>query len=86
MEHLSSHSEEIAANKTATKDKLFSNKKKLEFLAHHFDPADFPPSDEILPELLKEFGLKGEDPFAITNKILILLDKTLEAIEREKND
>ena len=60
---------------------LFSQKKKLEFLALHFDPADFPPKDLLMKSLIKEFHFVGDDPFMITNQILVLLDQTLEEIK-----
>jgi hypothetical protein len=65
--------------KNATKERLdfsvLSQEKKLEYLARHLDPADFPPTDQRVMDLLKEFKLHAEDPFTLTNDILRLLDK-----------
>ena len=77
--NISHHESEFDKNKQLAE--LISKKKKLEFMAHHFDLNDFPPSDQLLQELFKEFNLSGDDPFLITNKILVALDQTLESID-----
>jgi len=80
-----SHQGEKTSIKRPKREDLFSQKKKLEFLAEYFDPSEFPPKDSLMQELMKEFHLIGDNPFTITNQILVLLDQTLEEIKELPN-
>ena len=68
MNEQSQHIEEESSISTRMNE-LISNQKKLEFLAHHFDPADFPSKNKMISDLLSEFHLISDNPFIITNKI-----------------
>ena len=79
-----SHQQDQSSTIAPTTEELFSQKKKLEFLALNFDPADFPPSHPMIKDLMEEFHFVGDDPFIITNQILVRLDQTLEEISKIK--
>jgi hypothetical protein len=82
-----SHSEQISQFATLEERKNFLNEKveKLKFITDQLDP--YKPLPEVMRLALKEFHLDHEkDPFALTNKLIILLEDALNELHELKQN